>query len=223
MNTRLIFSLLGIGMGAACFGCGWFCAKTKYEVKAEEEIKKMREYYIEKLDELADQVVGETPARPGKVPEKPSLDEIRELYSRESKLDTGHSESVQGPSENGPVEIEEDGEIIELTQEELEDEDIRQKEQQALYMNSRPKLIRSEDFGEIPTFEEKSLLYYQEDDTLTTDDDELVEDRNAMVGECLSQFGFEDNDEKTIWVRNYEYETDYEIIKVFGAFGDMMQ
>jgi hypothetical protein len=64
------------------------------------------------------------------------------------------------------------------------------------------------------------LYYYQEDDVITDEDENKIENELELVGEALDKFGFRDNDEQVVHVRNYEKKTDYEVIKVFAAYRD---
>lgn len=83
----------------------------------------------------------------------------------------------------------------------------------------KPKLIKYEEYGEDHSLTQATLLYYVDNDILTTEDDEEVDDPNLLVGNCLEKFGFKTNDdENSIFVRNYKLGFDYEIIKVFESY-----
>lgn len=86
----------------------------------------------------------------------------------------------------------------------------------------KPKLIKIEDFTSGCEYHDKvTLYYYIEDDILATEEEEMIDDRERLVGDCLTKYGFVDNDEKTIYVRNTALSTDYEIVKVWSAFSDV--
>ena len=234
MNKSIIFGAVGLVVGTVV---GYFIGKAKVEKDCEEECQRVREQYkkkLEKVTEDASQHIREinnvtnqslermAEERLTKVPDKPSLNELMKKYrgEREEKEmrdpEYNDYDEVEGPPDEPSEDIDD---YDEPTQEELEDEEARQAEMRERYMNSKPKLITYEDFENgLPGFDQKSLLYYQGNDTLTTDDDELVDDREALVGSCMEQYGYEDSEEKTIFVRNYKLETDYEIIKIFGDF-----
>lgn len=88
-----------------------------------------------------------------------------------------------------------------------------------------PKMIKASEYGTDPMFEPQTLLYYTDNDVLTTETDEIIgegekdlDEIRGTIGDALTKFGFKDNDEDRIFVRNFSRNADYEIIKVFGAF-----
>ena len=90
-------------------------------------------------------------------------------------------------------------------------------------MNSgkKPKLITSESFDDgYPHFDKVELEYYTVDDVLVDiSAEEEIADPERIVGDCLDKYGFRTNDEeRVIFVRNFNHGTDYEISKVFGRF-----
>ena len=81
-----------------------------------------------------------------------------------------------------------------------------------------PKLISQDSFDtDADDFEKDTLYYYQEDDVLADPDDEEVNEYE-YVGECLDKFGFRNNEESEIHVRNFEKQVDYEVIKMFTSY-----
>lgn len=82
-----------------------------------------------------------------------------------------------------------------------------------------PKIISETALGELPPgIDHQCLFYWQYDDTLTTEDDEVIEDVERFIGDSLIKYGFSDDDEKIIFVINYELGTVYEIQKYEKAF-----
>lgn len=81
-----------------------------------------------------------------------------------------------------------------------------------------PRLIKYEDFGELPYYDKITLLYYMDDEVLTTEDDEIIPNPEELLGDALTKFGFNKNDERVIFVRNERRNTDYEVDKVFAAY-----
>lgn len=86
-----------------------------------------------------------------------------------------------------------------------------------------PKLIPFEAFDNEyrGVYEKETLYYYVYDDVLATEDEEEVTDVNSLVGDALDKFGFRDNNEEVIYVRNFVLMTDYEIIKAWAEFGNL--
>lgn len=81
-----------------------------------------------------------------------------------------------------------------------------------------PRLIKYEDFGELPYYDKITLLYYMDDEVVTTEDDEIIPNPEELLGDALTKFGFNKNDERVIFVRNEKRNTDYEVDKVFAAY-----
>lgn len=82
-----------------------------------------------------------------------------------------------------------------------------------------PKIISETAASGLPAgIDHQCLFYWQYDDTLTTEDDEEIEDVERFLGDALTKYGFSENEEKTIYVINYELGTVYEIEKIERAF-----
>ena len=115
-----------------------------------------------------------------------------------------------------PVDSDEDEE--EERQEELYNEGLKASLEHEARRTMQPRIIKEDDYGNDGTLEQESLFYYQENDTLVTEDDEEIHDLPLVVGDCLDKFGFRDNNEKRICVRNYKLGKDYEVIKIDGPY-----
>lgn len=85
----------------------------------------------------------------------------------------------------------------------------------------KPRLIKEEEFGELAGIEKQTLKYWTYDDTLTTEENEELKDQEFYVGDCLTKYGFKDNDEeREIFVRNGRLGTDYDIVKFDSSFAE---
>lgn len=68
------------------------------------------------------------------------------------------------------------------------------------------------------------LTYYVLDDQMvreefdSTEEDEFISDQEEAFGDVLIKSGFKDNDVNTIYIRNFQTSTDYNIKKVFGHY-----
>ena len=83
--------------------------------------------------------------------------------------------------------------------------------------NGAPYIISPDEFGEIDDYERVTLFHYA-DGVLTDDNDERVEDVAATVPEdYVLHFG--EYEEDSVFVRNDEMKTDFEILRQFGKFG----
>ena len=82
-----------------------------------------------------------------------------------------------------------------------------------------PYVISPDDFDEHDDYEVVSLVYYS-DKVLTDEDDNVIEDVEGMVGEeSLNHFGEYEDD--SVFVRNDERKTDYEILLDERRFADV--
>jgi len=205
MVKEIVIGCAGIAIG---YFAGRYVTKIHYEEIMEKERKDMREYYE------------------GKHPEKPPMPEysmtqnvevhnMTEEYVKPNKVDytkyyqTDPAES-ESPSEDAPSVDEDDlGEVITA--------DYKKNSKKPT------KIIKADEFGDQPGFNTMELVYYQENEVLTlkegSEEDIIYFDEiEDLIGDALVKFGFADNDETCIFVRNYSRGCDFEIIKVFGAF-----
>ena len=81
-----------------------------------------------------------------------------------------------------------------------------------------PKLISEDKFDEDESYEKETLFYYNEDDVLTDEHDNEVHNELYLIGDAMDKFDFRNSEERVIHVRNFELQTDYEVIKVWAPF-----
>lgn len=82
-----------------------------------------------------------------------------------------------------------------------------------------PYVISPDEFGEIDDYETVSLTYY-EDGVLTDESDEPIEDIENTVGyDAFNHFGEYEDD--SVFVRNDELMTDYEILMDMRKYSDV--
>lgn len=88
--------------------------------------------------------------------------------------------------------------------------------------NRGPNVVSYEEYWspEYEYHEKVELNYFTEDEILANPENEVIENAEILIGNALRSSGFTKNDEKVIYVRNYELCSDYEIAKVFGAYAD---
>lgn len=223
MNTLV----RNIGIYVIGLVCGslstYILVKKKFEDRADDEIAQMKEYYETKsisYDELV---------KAGKIVEKKAP-----VEEKNEKQPEPPKEYVAKPNEDSLTR----GRYIDYTafyrdKEHPEDDDsyednyasgLEMTKDFEKNKDREPKLIAAEDFGSEPNYNKMFLLYYTESDVLTLNEDqdeEIINDFDeieAMLGDSLTKFGFIDNDEEVIYVRNTRRTTDYEIRKVFGQF-----
>lgn len=199
MITNLALFAAGAIVGSAVT---WKVIKTKYEQIANEEIESVKEVYSRRYAE--DSVQDE--------PEEDILEEDDE----EDEGDDKYIE-IEDPSYLRDDYVEE----LKLKQEEIiSNERYDNKEEENMEYNV-PQVISPEEFGEIEEYETVSLTYYA-DDVLTDESDIPIqeEDIDDMIGyESLITFGRYEDD--SVFVRNDEYETYYEILLDTRNFADL--
>jgi hypothetical protein len=72
-------------------------------------------------------------------------------------------------------------------------------------------------------FQQEQLTYYEGDDTLATATDTVVTEVVDMVGvDCLTKFGYGSRSPDTVYVRNENFNTDYEIVRATGRYSDVV-
>ncbi len=71
-------------------------------------------------------------------------------------------------------------------------------------------------------YDSEELFYFMEDKVLT-DTNGLLVDESDLIGNNLRRYGFMqgEGDLDTVWVRNYDYEVDYEIHRDAGSSSEM--
>ena len=84
---------------------------------------------------------------------------------------------------------------------------------------AKPYVITPEEFGEKDDYEAESLTYYA-DDVLTDNYDNVIKDLKGTVGKDFkSHFGEYEDD--SVFIRNDELKTDYEILRDSRCFTDI--
>lgn len=107
---------------------------------------------------------------------------------------------------------------------ENDDEEIRNildGQEATRRMNKPPRIISHEEYGLRPELDKIELYFYAGDSVLATEDGEIVTDEDALIGDALTKYGFNENDESVIFVRNESVGADYEITKTFSSYSDV--
>lgn len=86
---------------------------------------------------------------------------------------------------------------------------------------SKPYVIRPDEFGQFDDYRQVSLSYYEKDKVLTDELDNPIEDVDMMVGlDSLTHFGQYEDD--SVYVRNDERMTDYEILLDIRGYWELV-
>lgn len=130
---------------------------------------------------------------------------MREVYLN----DSDNSDEEEEPDEHEEYEnvVAESGYVPNQNEEEEEEE------------VDKPYVISPEEFDD-GDYEKESLDYYEGDGVLADNFGDVVENVDDMVGEDFaSHFGEYEKD--TVYVRNDELETDFEICRDLGSFSEV--
>lgn len=231
--SSLIKNLIAFVIGGAFGAAGaYVVTKRKCEKISEETISEMSEYYSKKLHDHGIEATPED-IRKAVLPEKIETDAPKDYVSNAPESSLIRGEKVLKAKERPKVDYtkfygkSED----EMAENEHPKEDDYYYEgleaTKAAKKSKTPKFIKAVDFGADPSTTTVSLLYYQDSRTLVIEDnldEEIIEDMNeveAMIGDALTKYGFDENEEPVIYIRNENRNTDYEITKVFGSYGDL--
>lgn len=120
------------------------------------------------------------------------------------------------PKEINPEKIEHEKNMKRYT--DLLKENKYSDEEVKADMKTKPHIIAPEEFGENEDYETVSLTHYA-DGVLTDDQDEPIEDVEKLVGkDFASHFG--EYEEDSVFIRNDELNTDYEILRDSRTYND---
>lgn len=123
---------------------------------------------------------------------------VKELYERKEAELKNEAEDTE------PVEAEQ------TEMKSLINEYVGEGGSEAMNFSSEPYVISPDEFSELDDYDTESLTYYA-DGTLTDDQDNVIEDVELLIGrDALTHFGEYEDD--SVFVRNDDMRTDYEIL-----------
>lgn len=183
--------LVGAAIGAAST---YFCVRGKIEDEIERECEELRLYYREKEQKERERVAKEDETLPKEVDDYMDSDKKKEMEAAYDRLSA---------SEYPEEDMSEEDRRIELMNEEI---------------NDKPRLIKTEEYEGDHLFDKQALFYYTGDSVITTEEGEVINDELYLFGDTLTKYGFKNNDEKMIHVRNGNISTDFEIEKIWGYY-----
>lgn len=198
-KSSLLAFMLGIAVGSAVT---WQMIKIRYEHRIEEDRKSLEEMYAAKLKDSTAKVqpVGEEP----ETEPSPDPKEIAE-HARE-KPDIGeYAKRLRG---EGYTNYASGGQVVD-TKEPIQKDVV-----------DIPYVISPDEFGEMDGYEDISLTYFA-DGILADEDNEPVDDIKEIIGDGLEHFG--EYEEDSVFVRNDAKKCDYEILRDFRTFSDVLK
>lgn len=122
---------------------------------------------------------------------------------------------MEGPQDDEPYSDEEDrmetmGAI---------DYQLNGESRKAIEEDRPPYVIDPSDYElTCSNYEKQALVWYHFDQVLADDNEEEVMDIRRLVGNCIEESGFSDDDVDTLYVRNDKIMCDFEISKIYEAF-----
>lgn len=134
------------------------------------------------------------------------IESVREHYSNKTTKERKSTEEPDKTTEYSDV---------------IKNEGYVKEEEEKKKMGDRPFVISPEEFGEMDDYEVVSLIYYA-DGTVTDDWNNVIESDvvDELVGkESLKHFGEYEDD--SVFVRNTELMTDYEILADVRKFTEV--
>lgn len=216
--------IFGLLLGAIAGGTGvYLFDKRRYTREfnsalneaVNEEVARVVEYYQDKEEELMAAEINHTK---GKIKDKPTVKEQQDAELNEILKDyrtADDSERVNSAAANAIGVNEEELEAL------IQDAEVKEKIQAELEKrHPKTKILKSEHFGEIADYECETLRFYIQDKILVHENDELVEDSEFLLDDALDRYGWadDDQDEGSLYVRNYKLQRDYEVIKVYDEW-----
>ncbi len=188
----LVFTL-GFAVGAAAGSIAtWRFLKTKYEQLAREEIEEVREYYANKSEKKDEEETNTDDSEEDSTEEK---EDSKAVYTEYSKLASLYS-----------------GDATEKTKDEGGEQPMSRQE---------PYVISPAEFGEIESYETETLIYYN-DGVLADSDNNRIDDIESCIGyESLNHFGEYVEGDDSVYVRNDEAMTDYEVLLDESNYADL--
>lgn len=142
------------------------------------------------------------------------IESVKEVFSRRYSENNEASDTDEGTDEPTPTpeEVAEYKKII--------NNNGYSNVERVETMHDKPYVIPPEDFADDPDYETVSLTYYA--DGVLTDEDNCIIDPGEiedLIGEeSLDHFGEYEDD--SVFVRNEERKTDYEILRVMSNYDD---
>lgn len=149
------------------------------------------------------------------------MDGVAEILrdAKEEADKTGLTEEqlaeMEAPEDDEPYSDEED---MDQTLE-YEDYQLNGASREAIADDKPPYEIEPSDWElTCGNYEKISLIWYQFDQIVANEEGETV-DEHLLIGDIISETGFDDNDADVLYVRNDKIMADFEITKVYEAYG----
>lgn len=202
----------------AMVGAAFAVPITKKKVaKKEKDLENQNQSKDEYIKELEERIkLDELAVGSGYIQKEEEKDSVKQAKNDEKKV---KSVILKPPVRDYTVYFKQKAESEHPREDEIGDYIMETEE---IRDDRWPEEVSYEEFWspEYEHHEKVELNYFTEDEILANPENEVVENAEILIGNALRSSGFTKNDEKVIYVRNYELCSDYEIDKVFGAYAD---
>lgn len=200
-------TLTRVGLSLAAFAAGYMTAslvmRAKYETILSQEIESVKDTFARAVEPKEEDAVIEEDTAPSFSDSQNVPD--ADVSSLVVGMKYGDDEPPQRVSYNkADIELEdavdEEEEGLLFTQSDGDEE--------GPYLISHTEFVETND-----AWDKITLSYFMEDDTLVDDQEIIVPDVEFVIGEkALQYFGKRSGDPNIVYIRNPEFETDFEVL-----------
>lgn len=217
---NFIFGFLigGVVSGTATyFICKKKFDKDKKEIvdACEDTIVKIRKYYSEQVPEKAAVVKEEPSEVVKKYHDISSVYRVGDVVKGEPILVKVDPAELERPTDDAPDEYYED-EVGADPEDVMAESYGREAERFDKENRHRePERILPDEFGNAPGFDAEEITYYVDDDTYCNEDEMIIQDEVSLFGTVVNGWDTNHEDTNSIYIRNYQYNVDFKIDKMF--------
>ena len=149
--------------------------------------------------------------------ERIAQEEIDKVMEELSNREIVPVESETVEDDDDEVEPKENPNIAEY-ENIVEEENYTSKKEEKNNM-ARIKVLEPDEFGDYD-FPTVSLWYFEGDDVLTNQNFKMIKNADELVGEDFADH-FGEYEDDSVFIRNYDLEVDYEILKDERSFSEI--
>lgn len=226
-NKTIIFSGLSLLVGMVIGGiAGYSAAKSKSNeeidcIKEElEETKKKVKENTEEEKPVEQHTAKKVLVKAAKIatPEEPGINYTAYVKKVQEE---GYKAESESPTEEDYIldDEESNDDLTETYEERMLREDEERSEADKLYRKKEGNKIKplgsnpiDNDYPEVH-YPAEELYYFTEDDCLTDEFGTVIDNEEEIIGDKLRKYGWMQNNEDSVWVRNNPMETDYHVVK----------
>ena len=164
-------------------------------------------YFKGKYDEAASGVISANSSSGASVSLSNDVERLNEEV-KNLKAMVEESGDPGGPQDDDPLIDDLDDDELDIIPEPIEARRTRP-----------PRIIKEDDYGSMPGYDYCELYYYVGDKLVVdVETDTIIDNPEYLIGDSLTKYGFADNAESRIYVRNEALGIDYEVEKKFGSY-----